>query len=77
MSAGLRRIESWFADQGWTPFAYQREVWNAWRVGEDGLVHVDTGMGKTLAAAGGPVSRGLDRCLDGGTGDWQAKFTYA
>ena len=69
MSEGLRRIERWFGDRGWTPFAYQREVWAAWRAGEDGLVHVDTGMGKTLAAAGGPVSRALDRCLDHGAGD--------
>ena len=60
-SVGLDRLEAWFEERGWTPFQYQRTIWSAWREGESGLVHVATGMGKTLAAAGGPVSRALDR----------------
>ena len=48
-------IEEWFASRGWTPFAFQREVWEAYRAGESGLVHAATGTGKTLAAWLGPI----------------------
>jgi len=48
-------FETWFASRGWTPFDFQREVWNAYRAGESGLVHAATGTGKTLAAWGGPL----------------------
>ncbi|HEX6068212.1 MAG TPA: hypothetical protein VFZ18_00265, partial [Longimicrobiaceae bacterium] len=51
----LVRVEEWFAARGWTPFAYQREVWAAYEAGESGLVHAATGTGKTLAAWMGPV----------------------
>lgn len=53
-------MEEWFASKGWTPFAFQREVWEAYRNGESGVVHAATGTGKTLAAWGaviGAVSR--------------------
>src|SRR5690349_24751045 len=52
-------IGRWFESRGWTPFAFQREVWEAYRAGESGLVHAATGTGKTLAAWGGPL---LDAC---------------
>jgi len=45
----------WFESRGWTPFAFQRDVWDAYRAGESGLVHAATGTGKTLAAWGGPL----------------------
>jgi ATP-dependent helicase Lhr and Lhr-like helicase len=45
----------WFAARGWTPFAFQREVWDAYLAGESGLVHAATGTGKTLAAWWGPL----------------------
>ena len=48
-------VEHWFATRGWQPFAFQREVWDAYRRGESGLVHAATGTGKTLAAWMGPV----------------------
>ncbi|HEY7396403.1 MAG TPA: DEAD/DEAH box helicase, partial [Gemmatimonadaceae bacterium] len=54
------KLESWFALRGWTPFAFQREVWRAYREGESGLVHAATGTGKTLAAWGGPLTEWLD-----------------
>ena len=54
-SPAQARVEDWFAVRGWEPFAYQREVWDAYSSGESGLIHVDTGMGKTMSAAGGPV----------------------
>jgi ATP-dependent helicase Lhr and Lhr-like helicase len=45
-----RPAESWFRMRGWTPFAFQREVWDAYISGESGLVHAATGTGKTYAA---------------------------
>lgn len=48
-------IADWFAQQGWQPFAFQHEVWNAYLAGESGLIHCATGSGKTLAACLGPV----------------------
>ncbi len=50
----------WFADQGWTPFPFQEEVWAAYAAGESGLIHAPTGMGKTYAAAMGPLLSGPD-----------------
>lgn len=49
------RLESWFAAKGWTPFEFQREVWDAYERGESGLIHAATGTGKTYAAWLGPV----------------------
>src|SRR5436305_7883326 len=60
--AGLQRIEKWFADRGIEPFAFQRETWNAYLAGESGLIQAPTGMGKTLAAALGPM---MDFCSTG------------
>jgi ATP-dependent Lhr-like helicase len=54
------KFEEWFASRGWTPFDFQREVWQAYRDGESGLVHAATGTGKTLAAWGGPIEEWLD-----------------
>lgn len=51
----LARVDAWFASRGWTPFAFQREVWQAYLAGESGLVHAATGTGKTLAAWIGPL----------------------
>lgn len=53
-------FEQWFASRGWSPFGFQRDVWQAYRAGESGLIHAATGTGKTLAAWGGPVSEWLD-----------------
>src|SRR5690242_12578216 len=48
-------ILNWFARRGWTPFPFQREVWDAYRSGESGLIHAATGTGKTYAAWIGPL----------------------
>ena len=48
----------WFAAQGFAPFAFQEEVWAAYAAGASGLVHAPTGMGKTYAAALGPLVLG-------------------
>jgi ATP-dependent Lhr-like helicase len=42
-------VEGWFAQRGWSPFAFQREVWAATARGESGLLHATTGAGKTYA----------------------------
>ena len=57
---GRARVESWFTDQGWEVFAFQREVWQAFADGESGLIHSATGTGKTFAAWFGPVIEALD-----------------
>ncbi|MEY2653051.1 MAG: hypothetical protein RLZZ524_78, partial [Pseudomonadota bacterium] len=40
----------WFAQRGWQPFDFQREVWAHMQAGRSGLLHATTGAGKTLAA---------------------------
>jgi ATP-dependent Lhr-like helicase len=55
-----RRVEAWFASRGWTPFAFQREVWSAYLAGESGLIHAATGTGKTYAAWMGPLLEWMD-----------------
>lgn len=56
-----RRGEAWFAENGWTPFAFQREVWAAFLNGESGLVHSATGTGKTYAVWLGPLLEALNK----------------
>ena len=51
---------AWFAAQAFHPFPFQEEVWAAYALGESGLVHAPTGMGKTYAAAIGPLALGGD-----------------
>jgi ATP-dependent Lhr-like helicase len=49
------KFAEWFASRGWTPFQFQRDVWQAYLDGHSGLIHAATGTGKTLAAWGGPI----------------------
>ena len=51
----LPSVEAWFGANGWEPFAFQREVWQAYADGESGLIHAATGTGKTYAAWLGSV----------------------
>lgn len=46
---GRQKIEQWFKDQNWEPFDYQREVWDAFLSGKNGLLNAPTGTGKTFA----------------------------
>ena len=48
--ADAAAVEAWLAARGWQPFAFQREVWQAMAEGRSGLLHANTGTGKTLAA---------------------------
>ena len=47
--------DAWFAGRGWSPFPFQRQVWQAYLDGHSGLIHAATGTGKTQAAWWGPV----------------------
>ncbi|WP_180541528.1 hypothetical protein [Nevskia soli] len=38
-SSPIQAVDSWFKSRGWTSFAFQREVWDAYRRGESGLIH--------------------------------------
>jgi ATP-dependent Lhr-like helicase len=51
MSAGgaAEAVEAWFEARGWTAFPFQRAVWKAALAGESGLLHANTGAGKTYA----------------------------
>jgi ATP-dependent helicase Lhr and Lhr-like helicase len=51
-------ISGWFAARGWQPFDFQREVWAAMRAGRSGLLHANTGAGKTYAVWMGTLSQG-------------------
>ncbi|HXH30900.1 MAG TPA: ligase-associated DNA damage response DEXH box helicase [Bacteriovoracaceae bacterium] len=42
-------IEGWFQKKGWVPRDFQRDAWKAYLRGQDGLIHVSTGFGKTYA----------------------------
>ena len=44
---------AYFTARGWTPFAFQLEVWTRFLRGESGLLQVPTGAGKTYAATMG------------------------
>jgi len=43
------RIDAWLSSRGWTAFPFQRAVWKAALKGESGLLHANTGAGKTFA----------------------------
>ena len=64
----LTDLEQWFASRGWTPFAFQREVWQAYLEGRGGLIHASTGTGKTYAAWLGPLAEALAETDDDGDG---------
>jgi len=51
----LECVREWFASEGWEPFPFQEEVWQACLAGESGLIHAATGTGKTYAAWIGPI----------------------
>ena len=53
------KVEQWFASHGWTPFAFQRDVWSAYAAGKSGLIHAATGTGKTYAAWFAPLLEAL------------------
>lgn len=64
LAEGVSRLDppanpvlDWFHGKGWTPFPFQRAVWQAYLDGESGLIHSPTGTGKTYAAWLGALMR--------------------
>jgi len=47
--AMIERGKEWFSSNGWTPFAFQVEAWEAYLAGKSGLVNAPTGSGKTYS----------------------------
>lgn len=63
--SGLKRVDDWFQQKGWTSFPFQRTCWKSYRAGQDFLLHSSTGSGKTLAAWLGPVTQFIDNPTEG------------
>ncbi len=53
----IKNIEKFFYKNGWEPLPYQIESWEAYLNGENGIIQVPTGCGKTYAALMGPLSK--------------------
>ncbi|MDB5791034.1 MAG: ligase-associated box helicase [Massilia sp.] len=51
-------VKDWFAARGWKVFPFQREVWKAALAGQSGLLHANTGAGKTFAVWFAALQRG-------------------
>ncbi|WP_027912085.1 ligase-associated DNA damage response DEXH box helicase [Pseudomonas sp. URIL14HWK12:I7] len=49
MATSNNFAKQWFDARGWKPFAFQKQVWAAVKRGESGLLHANTGAGKTYA----------------------------
>ncbi len=70
MQAGdFHHVRSWFTKKGWGPFDFQLQAWRAQAAGRSGLIHSDTGTGKTLAACLGVLDRAKQRLVDGQSED--------
>ena len=53
----ISKIKQFFFTNGWEPLPYQIESWEAFLNGENGIIQVPTGCGKTYAALMGPLSQ--------------------
>jgi ATP-dependent Lhr-like helicase len=51
-------VDAWFAARGWKVFPFQRAVWRAALAGQSGLLHANTGAGKTYAVWFAALLRG-------------------
>ncbi|WP_198116835.1 ligase-associated DNA damage response DEXH box helicase [Massilia rhizosphaerae] len=54
-------VDAWFAARRWKVFPFQRAVWKAALAGESGLLHANTGAGKTYAVWFAALLRGASR----------------
>ena len=53
----ISKIKQFFFSNKWEPLPYQVESWKAFLNGENGIIQVPTGCGKTYAALMGPLSQ--------------------
>lgn len=56
MNKNLEWIKKWFSEKGWEPRQFQLDAWNAYLKGQNGLVSVSTGFGKTYAGCLAAIS---------------------
>lgn len=49
MNKGEALVNAWFRNRGWEVFDFQKEVWDAFAEGRNGLLNAPTGSGKTFA----------------------------
>src|SRR5690606_10245858 len=64
----LNTAKAWFRNQGWKPFPFQLQAWEAFLCGESGLVNAPTGSGKTYSLMTPIMLDYLDRVPPGKTG---------
>ncbi len=57
-SVAAQAVDTWFATRGWKVFPFQRAVWKAAVAGKSGLLHANTGAGKTYAVWFAALLRG-------------------
>jgi len=57
-SAAAQAVDAWFSARGWKVFPFQRAVWKAAIAGKSGLLHANTGAGKTYAVWFAALLRG-------------------
>jgi ATP-dependent Lhr-like helicase len=67
-SQAEQAVDGWFAGRGWKIFPFQRAVWKAALAGESGLLHANTGAGKTYAVWFAAMLRGANRSRRDRTG---------
>ena len=54
----MQAVDTWFSARGWKVFPFQRAVWKAAVAGKSGLLHANTGAGKTYAVWFAALLRG-------------------
>ncbi len=67
-AAHLERLRGWMAEQGWQSLEHQEQAWRARLEGQDGLISVPTGTGKTYAAFFGALALALEDTANGRRG---------
>jgi len=60
-SLAEQAVDAWFAARGWKVFPFQRAVWHAAVSGQSGLLHANTGAGKTYAVWFAALLRGANK----------------
>lgn len=56
----MTTVNAWFKQQQWRPQPFQKECWEAYIAGQNGMLHAPTGSGKTYALWGGIILEALN-----------------
>ena len=56
----MTTVNAWFKAQQWRPQPFQKECWEAYTAGQNGMLHAPTGSGKTYALWGGIILEALN-----------------